>query len=190
MTPLPARPKRKTRGPTILLSLLVAGIVTAASVAVATLVIQEAFTATPASHAPPVVFSAGDDASSLVTQGWLVGPTITASGAAASVTLYGVPGAISVSLGEIMELTNSEAAGGTSYLVTLSSSALPAGVTSMTLSFLDGATLRTWNLAGAGGSFTQYTMSPEEVWELSAVLVMPASGALSAITITATITPA
>ena len=97
------------------------------------------------------------------------------------------------SLGEILKLTNTEASGGVSYLVTLSSTALPAGVTSLALSFTDSGTgggARTWNLASGGGSFTQYEMSPEEAWEISAVIVMPASGALSAITISASITPA
>ena len=197
MTSLPAAapaPRKKRRAGPPLLALLVAALVTAATVAVATLIIQESASVTPAAHAPPVAFSAGDDAAALVAAGWAVGPTITASGASASMTIYGVPGAVSVSLGAILELANSEAVGGTSYLVTLTSSALPAGVTSLALGFTDAGAdptgAQTWNLAAGGGSFTQLKMSPQEAWELSAVLVMPAAGALSAITITASITPA
>jgi hypothetical protein len=163
-----------------------------ASVGVATLIIRQDFTATPAAHAPPVVFAAGDDAASLVTYGFASTPTISASGAAASMTIYGVPGATSVSLGEILELQNNEASGGQAYAITLSTTALPAGVTSIVLSFSDDVagtpTARAWNLATTP-TFTQYTLSPEEIWEFSAVIVMPASGALSAITISASITP-
>lgn len=189
MTPPSSRGPNRSRRGKVLLSLLVAALVAATGMAVATLVVQQSFTVTPAAHAPPVVFSAGDDAATLVTQGWLAGPTITASGATASLTMYGVPGALQVSLGEVIKLTNSESLGGTSYAVTLSSSSLPAGVTNIILSFTDGATPRTWNFANDGLSFGPYTMSPTEVWELSAIIVMPASGALSAITISASITP-
>ena len=189
--PAPSGIRRSRRG-TFLLTLLVAALVAAAGMAVATLVVQQSFSVTPASHAPPVVFATGDDAATLVTQGWLSGPTITASGASASVTLYGVPGALSVSLGDVLELQNTESLGGTAYTVTLSTSSLPAGVSSIVLSFSDDVsgtpTARSWNLATTP-TFTAYTLSPQEIWELSAVLVMPASGALSAITISASITP-
>jgi hypothetical protein len=157
---------------------------------VATLIIRQDFVATPAAHAAPVVFSAGDDAAGLVTVGYASAPSIPASGASASMTIYGVPGATSVSLGEILKLQNTASSGGQAYNVTLSSTALPAGVTSLVLSFSDDVsgtpTARAWSV---GGSSPTYRISAQEMWEFSAVIVMPATGSLSAITISADITP-
>lgn len=172
-------------------SVLVALALLGASVGVATLLIRQDITATPAAHASPVVFAAGSDAASLDTLGYLDNLVIPASGASASLTIYGVPGATSVSLGKVLNLESNEASGGPAYDVTLSSTALPAGVTSLVLSFVDDVggtpTPRTWTV---GASTPTYELAAEEVWEFSAVLVMPASGALSAITISADITPA
>src|SRR5688572_24141255 len=94
--PSPAPPKTRRKGP-VLFALLVAALLMAVTVAVATLVIQQPAQVTPASRAPDVVWAAGDDAASLVSLGFATAPVVSGSGVSVSMTIYGIPGATSVS---------------------------------------------------------------------------------------------
>lgn len=169
------------------------------AVGIAAVVWSQAMTATPTTRTSPVVFAAGDDAASLDALDFLGSsePVISASGAAASFTPYGIPGATALSLGEVVELQNADTADDTNYLVTLSVSGSPAAtLTAFTITFLDDVsgtpTLRTWNLLTTP-TFTQYTLSDGETWEFtvaSLVMTAAASGSQGTLTISASITPA
>lgn len=205
----PARPRTTTaalkprtrRGPltwmrfhktaTLLLALLVLG----ATAGIAAIVFSQALVATPMAGTSPVVFASGDDITSLVSLGLAATPTITSGGGSASITLYGIPGASALSLGEILELTNTDTADNTAFTVSLSVSGSPAAsLTGFTITFLDDVsgtpTLRTWDLLTTP-TLTTYTLSDGETWEFnvsSLTMTAAASGSQGALTITATIT--
>lgn len=181
------------------LSAVVLLLLAGASVGIAAVVWSQAMTATPTTRTSPVAFAAGDDAASLDTLDFLGAsePVISASGATASFTPYGIPGATALSLGEVVELQNADTADNTDYLVTLSVSGSPAAsLTAFTITFLDDVsgtpTLRTWNLLTTP-TLTQYTLSDGETWEFtvaSLTMTAAASGSQGALTISASITPA
>lgn len=171
----------------------------AATAVVAAVLIQQDIVATPSTRASPVVFVAGDDAASLDALDFIgpADPVISSSGAAATFTVYGIPGAASLSLGEVVELQNPVSSDAAAYKVTLSVSGTPASsLTAFNVTFLDDVggvpTLRTWNLLG-GTALPEYTLSDGEAWELtvSSLKMSPAaSGPQGALTLRASITPA
>lgn len=166
-----------------------------ATVGLALVVFSEQLVATPTAGTSPVPFSSGDDITNLVNLGLATSPVITAGGASASITIYGIPGASALSLGEILELTNTDTADNTDFTVSLSVAGTPAAsLTGFTLTFLDDVsgtpTLRTWNLLTTP-TLTTYTLSDGEVWEFnvsSLTMTAAATGSQGALTITATIT--
>jgi hypothetical protein len=178
------------------LTAMVALLVASATVGIAAVVFGQSFTATPTTRTSPVAFASGDDITSLDTLDFADAPVIGASGATASITIYGIPGATSLALGEILELVNADTADNTNYAVTLSVSGSPAAtLTGFTITFLDDVsgtpTLRTWNLLTTP-TLTTYTLSDAETWEFtvsSLVMTAAASGSQGALTITASMTP-
>lgn len=193
-----ARPRRgilQFLGAHKIATTLVALLLVTASVGVALVVFGQQFIATPTAGTSPVPFSAGDDITSLVNLGLATAPVISAGGASASITIYGIPGASALSLGEILELTNTDTADNADFTVSLSVSGTPAAsLTGFTITFLDDVsgtpTLRTWNLLTTP-TLTTYTLSDGEVWELnisSLTMTAAATGSQGALTITATIT--
>lgn len=179
-----------------ILTLALAAMVMAAGIGAAAVVFGQSFTATPTTRTSPVVFASGDDATSLDTLDFIDAPTISASGASASLTLYGIPGASSLSLGEVLELQNADTADNTDYAVTLSVSGTPAvSLTAFTITFSDDVsgtpTTRTWNLLTTP-TLTTYTLADGESWELnvsSLVMTAAASGSQGTLTISASMTP-
>lgn len=179
-----------------LLTLAIASLVMTAGIAAAAVVFGQSFTATPTTRTSPVAFGNGDDVTSLDTLDFIDAPTISASGASASITLYGIPGASSLALGEVLELVNADTADNTNYAVTLSVSGTPAAtLTAFTITFSDDVsgtpTTRTWNLLTTP-TLTTYTLSDAETWELnvsSLVMTSAASGSQGTLTITASMTP-
>ena len=180
-----------------LVSALILLLLLGTAVGIAAVVWSQAMTATPTTRTSPIIFATGDDAASLDALDFLgTGePVISASGAAASFTPYGIPGATALSLGEVVELQNADTADNQDYLVTLSVSGTPAAtLTAFTITFLDDVagtpTLRTWDLLGTP-TFTQYTLSDGEIWEFtvaSLVMTAAASGSQGTLTISASIT--
>lgn len=178
---------------TSMVVLLLAG----ASAGVAAVVFNQSFTATPTTRTSPIAFAAGDDATSLVDLGFLDAPTVSASGAAASIVPYGIPGATGLALGEVLELRNADTSDNTDYVVTLSVSGTPAGsLTGFVITFYDDVagtpTLRTWNLLTTP-TLTAYTLGDGETWEFtisSLLMSAAASGSQGALTISASMTPA
>lgn len=177
---------------TSLVVLLVAG----ASVGIAAVIFGQSFTATPTTRSSPVAFAAGDDATSLVDLGFLDAPVIGASGATAAIVPYGIPGATSLVLGEVLELRNADTSDDTDYVVTLSVAGTPAAsLTGFVITFYDDVagtpTLRTWNLLSTP-SLTSYTLADGETWEFtvsSLLMSAVASGSQGALTISASMTP-
>lgn len=200
-TPLqPSTPAGKRRGRRyVLLAILAFLSLMGIAAGIAAVVWSQALTTVPSTRTSPIIFATGDDAASLDTLDFLGAgePVISASGAAASFTPYGIPGATALSLGEVVELQNPDTADNTNYLVTLSVSGTPAAsLTAFTITFLDDVsgtpTLRTWNLLTTP-TFTQYTLSDAETWEFtvaSLVMTAAASGSQGTLTISASITPA
>lgn len=173
----------------------IAGLLLFATVGIALVVFSQPFVATPTAGTSPVAFSSGDDITSLVSLGMAATPTIATGGGSASITIYGIPGATALSLGEILELTNTDTADNADFTVALSVAGTPAvTLTAFTLTFLDDVggtpTLRTWDLLTTP-TLTTYTISDAEVWEFtvsSLTMTSAATGSQGALTITATIT--
>lgn len=173
-----------------LLALLVIG----ASVGIAVVVFSEALTATPNTRTAPVIFAQGDDAASLDALDFIGAsdPVISASGAAASFTVYGIPGATALSLGEVVELQNPDTTDNTAYSVVLSVSGAPAAtLTAFEITFIDDIDgTVTWDLLGTP-TLAAHTLDDAEIWEFtvsSLTMTAAASGSQGALTITATIT--
>lgn len=177
------------------LTALVAILLVGATIGIALVIISQPFVATPTAGSSPVCFASGDDISSLVGLGLSNTPSIVTGCGSASITIYGIPGATSLSLGEILELDNADTADNAAFTVSLSVSGSPAAsLTGFTLTFLDDVsgtpTLRTWNLLTTP-TLTTYTLSDGETWEFtvsSLLMSAAATGSQGALTITATIT--
>ncbi|MEK6975959.1 MAG: hypothetical protein AABY18_06425 [Candidatus Thermoplasmatota archaeon] len=169
--------------------------VTGASVAVAVVVFSQPLVATPTAGTSPVVFGSGDDITSLDALNLADVPTVSTGGGSASITIYGIPGATALSLGEILELTNTDTSDDVAFSVALSVSGSPAAsLTGFVITFSDDVsgtpTTRTWNLLTTP-TLTTYTLSDAEVWEFtvsSLTMTAAATGSQGALTITATIT--
>lgn len=176
------------------LTALVATSVVAATAVIAAVVFAQDMVATPSTRTSPVVFTAGDDAAGLDALDFIGSsdPVISASGAAATFTVYGIPGATSLSLGEVVDLQNPASSDAADYAVTLSVSGTPAAsLTAFELTFIDDvggvATPRSWNLL-TQPSLPAYTLSDGESWEftVSSLKMTPAaSGSQGALTISA-----
>lgn len=176
----------------VLLSAMTVVLVTA-SVAIAAVVWSQGFTATPTTRTSPVVFSAGTDASALDTLDFIDAPTISANGASASITVYGIPGASALSLGKVLKITNTDTADNTAYAVTLSVSGTPeVTMTAFTVRFVDDIDgTVSWNLLTTP-TLAAHTLDDAETWEIdinSLVMTAAASGSQGALTISASITP-
>jgi hypothetical protein len=182
-----------------LLTALVGGSVVAATAVLAAVLITQEMVATPNTRSSPVQFVAGDDAASLDALDFIGAsdPVISASGAAATFTVYGIPGATSLSLGEVVDLQNPVSSDAADYKVTLSVSGAPsASLTAFTVTFVDDVdgilTPRSWDLL-TQPALPQYTLDEGESWEftVSSLKMSPtASGSQGALTIGASITPA
>ena len=169
------------------------GIVAATAVAAVVMFSQDMVAAT-STRTSPIVFSAGEDSAQLDALDFIgaADPAISASGAAATFTVYGIPGATSLSMGEVVDLQNPASSDAAAYQVVLSVSGTPASsLTEFKLSFYDDvggvATLREWNLL-TQPTLTAYTLSDGESWEftVSSLKMTPAaSGSQGAFTISA-----
>lgn len=189
---------RFVRAHKVLTAFLGASIVAATAVVAAVLIQQDAV-ATPSTRSSPVVFAPGDDAASLDALDFIGAsdPAISASGASATFTVYGIPGATSLSLGEVLDLQNPASSDGAAYKVVLSVSGSPAAsLTDFDLTFVDDVdgvpTPRSWDLRSTS-ALPEYVLSDGESWELnvSSLTMSPtASGPQGALTLRATISPA
>lgn len=175
-----------------ILTSVVALLLATATVGLAAVVFGQSFTATPTTRTSPIAFASGDDITNLDLLDFVDAPVIGASGATASITLYGIPGASSLALGEVLELVNADTADNQDYAVTLTVSGSPAAsLTGFTITFDDSGTLRTWNLLTTP-SLGPFTLSDGETWEFNvASLLMSAvaSGSQGVLTIAASMTP-
>ena len=174
---------------------ILAGLVAMATLGIAVVSFTQPIVATPTAGTSPVAFASGDDITVLDGLNLVDVPTIATGGGSASITIYGIPGASALSLGEVLELRNADTADDASFTVTLSVSGTPAAaLTGFTLSFVDDVsgtpTTRTWNLLTTP-TLTTYTLADGETWEFdvtSLTMTAAASGSLGALTISATIT--
>jgi hypothetical protein len=192
-TPAPKTHFRFFRAHKVLTALLGTSVVAATAVIAAVIFSQE-MVATPSTRTSPVVFVAGDDAANLDALDFIGAndPAVSASGAAATFTVYGIPGATSLSLGEVVDLQNAASSDAAAYAVTLSVSGVPsASLLAFELTFSDDVdgvpTPRTWNLL-TQPSLPAYTLSDGESWEftVSSLKMTPAaSGSQGAMTISA-----
>lgn len=197
--PTPTQVARKTGftawlGAHKVLASVITMVLVTASVAIAAVVWSQSFSATPNTRTSPVTFAAGTDATTLATLGFIDAPVIGASGATASITLYGIPGASSLSLGKVLKVQNPDTSDNTDYAVTLSVSGSPAvTLTAFTVTFVDDIDgTVTWNLLTTP-SLSAHTLNDAETWDItvsSLVESAAASGSQGALTISASITPA
>ena len=174
------------------LTTVVALLVATASVGIAAVVFGQSFTATPTTRTSPVAFAAGDDVTDLDLLDFIDAPVIGASGATASITLYGIPGASSLSLGEVLELRNADTADNQDYAVTLTVSGTPAAtLLDFVIEFDDAGSPVSWDLL-ADPSIGPLTLADGETWEFDVVSLLMtalASGSQGVLTISASMTP-
>lgn len=193
-TPAPPRARRFFRRHKLLATFL-ALMLLGAAVGIAVVLWSQDLTATPNTRTSPVVFAAGDDADDLDALDFIGAsdPVVSANGAAASFTPFGIPGATSLSLGEVVELRNADTADDQDYGITLSVSGTPAAtLTAFTVSFVDDtAGTVTWDLL-AGSPVGPYTLDDGETWEFtvsSLKMTALASGSQGALTLSASMAP-
>jgi hypothetical protein len=172
-------------------SVAIAATLLLATAAVAVLTMQINATVNPAAKAPPVVFANGSDYTSINGAGFAT-LTLGTSATSATLAVSGVAGAASVSLGNVMKVTNSDAT--QAYTVTLTrSTTLDAAITSMTVTIKNGATtLVTWNPVSSATS-TSFTLPAATATDVSITLVIAdgtATGALGSFAIQMAMTPA
>lgn len=174
-----------------ILATLVALLTAVAAVGFATVVIQQPAVATPTAGSSPVCFASGDDITALVGLGLAAAPSVSSGCGSVTITIYGIPGASALQLGEILELTNADTADNVDFSVTLQASGSPAATLSaFTMTFDDNGNTRTLDVENLG-SAGPYTLSDGETWEFnvnSLVMTAAAAGSQGALTITATIT--
>lgn len=160
----------------VAIGLLLAG----ATVAVGLAIINTPVTVTPAARAgaPPVVFADGDDVTGLLDYDFITDPTIGTGGISASFTVKGIPGATSVTAAKALKVTNTDDANNDGFSVTFTPATTVAGVTTLQMTFLDDAVLRTIDLLSATEQ-GPYTLSDNEVWDINIVIVLPASSTIT-----------
>ena len=160
----------------IAIGLLLAG----ATVAVGLAIISTPVTVTPAARAgaAPVVFADGDDVTGLLDYDFITDPTIGTGGISASFTVKGIPGATSVTAAKALKVTNTDDANNDAFTVTFTPATTVSGVTSLQMTFLDDAVLRTIDLLSATEQ-GPYTLSDNEVWDINVVIVLPASSTIA-----------
>jgi len=169
---------------------LLAGVATVATVA-AVLVMQLNVSVASAAKAPPVVFQNGGDYTTIHAAGFAT-LTLGTSGTSASLSLSGVSGAASVSLGNVMKLTNSDAT--VDQTVTLTrSTTLNAAITSFVVTVKNGgSTLVTWDAVSSASS-SSFTLPANTATDVTVALVITdgtATGSLGSFAIQAAMTPA
>ncbi len=170
--PEPELRKERIRG---LFAIPVAAILLVAAVGAAAVALQFLNATTIEARDSPIAFEAGDDYAAINQAGY-ASFTATDGGARASMTLYGVPGAASLAVTDLLKLTNQDA-DAQSYLVTLSrDAALPASVTSLTVTVRNatGVAVDTVDFAStAQGS--AFTLAYGDSFDIDATIVV-ASG--------------
>ncbi len=136
----------------------------------AALTIRQDVTTNPSAVAPDVVFQSGTDYAGINTAGFAT-LTLGTSGASATLALSGVPGAASVSLGNVMKLNNQDAT--QAYTVTLArSTTLDTDITSFVVTIKNGAsTLLTWDAATTATS-SSFTAPAATALDISISLVI------------------
>lgn len=173
------------------LASLIAMLMVAATVGLATVIVTQPIVATPTAGSSPVCFAAGDDITSLVSLGLAASPSVSTGCGSVTITLYGIPGATALQLGEILELTNANTADDIDFSVTLAATGSPAvTLSAFTMTFDDNGNTRSLDVKNLG-SAGPYTLSDGETWEFnvnSLVMTAAAAGSQGALTITATIT--
>ncbi len=191
----PPPPKRQGLGRWIashkVLATAIALLMVSATVGIATVIINQPIVATPTAGSSPVCFAAGDDIASLVALGLAATPSVSTGCGSVTITIYGIPGATALQLGEILKLSNADTADNVDFAVTLAATGSPSvTLTSFTMTFDDNGNTRTLDVENLG-SAGPYTLSDGETWEFnvnSLVMTAAAAGSQGALTITATIT--
>lgn len=161
---------------TVVMGLLLA----TATVAVGLAIISTPVTVTPAARAgnAPVVFADGDDVPGLLDYDFITDPTIGTGGISASFTVKGIAGATSVTAAKALKVTNTDDANNDDFTVTFTPATTVSGVTSLQMTFLDNAVLRTIDLLSATAQ-GPYTLSDNEAWDINIVIVLPASSTIT-----------
>ncbi len=167
-------------------------VVLVVAVAAAAAVALNLFAATSVTaRASPIEFQQGDDYAAIASAGYASLST-TDGGARAAISISGIPGAASLSLTNLVNISNVDA-NGKAYNVTLSrGAALPAAVTSLTVTVRDASgTLTSFNLATTATSGTfRLANGNEATIDVSIILASGTSvGAIGDFNLVALATP-
>ncbi|MCA1819626.1 MAG: hypothetical protein ABR562_07610 [Thermoplasmatota archaeon] len=158
---------------------------------VAVLTLQLNTTVSPAAKAPPVVFAAGGDYTTINAAGFAT-LTLGTSATSATLAMSGVAGAASVSLGNVMKITNSDATQAFSVTLTRSTT-LNAAISSLAITVKDGGTtLVTWDPKSAASS-SSFTLPAATATDVSLAIVIAdgtAVGSLGSFAMQVSMTPA
>jgi len=139
-----------TRRHPVLSSLGVVLVLTGA--VVAGVVLRQDVTVNPAAATPDVVFAAGSDYTAINAAGFAT-ITLGSSATSATMAVSGIPGAASLSLSNVLNLTNQDGSQG--YTATLiRSTTLDAAITDFTVTVktTGGSTVATWDASSSSSS--------------------------------------
>jgi hypothetical protein len=154
--------------------------------AAATMLVMQSVAVSPLSKTPEVLFQNGTDYAALNTAGYAT-VVLGASGTSASLSVSGIPGATSTTLGKVLKLTDTHVTN--AYTVTLSRNAAPdAAITSFIVTVKNGATtLATWD-AVASATSASFALAVSTSLDISVTLTIAdgtAAGAVGSFSIDA-----
>ncbi len=157
---------------------MVGGLLVMSAAVGAALALQQNTIVNP-SAATPITFELGTDYTSINAAGFAT-ITLGTSKTSATLAVAGVPGAASVSLGNVMQVKNNLAS---SFSITVTRSAAPpAALSGFTMTFKDSvtaATVATWNVASTASA--TFTIAASQILDISIVPVITDGTALGAL---------
>jgi hypothetical protein len=147
---------------------------TVPAVVLGALIIVQPVTTTTTPKASSVLFEQGSGYADLNTAGFAT-VTLANGGATASLSVSGVPGAVSTTLGDVLNIKNTHAT--QAYDVVLSTpDTLPAAITSFIITVKDGSTtVANWDAVDNNPSLSSFTLAASSTYTVN-VLVTIASG--------------
>ncbi|HET6399153.1 MAG TPA: hypothetical protein VFH47_06335 [Candidatus Thermoplasmatota archaeon] len=156
------------------LTTLAAVALTIPAVVLGALIIVQPVTTTTTPKASSVVFEQGSGYSDLSTAGFAT-VTLTNGGATAALSVSGVPGAVSTTLGNVLNIKNTHAS--QAYDVVLSTpDTLPVAITSFIITVRDGSTtVANWDAVDNNPSLSSFALPASSTYTIN-VLITIASG--------------
>lgn len=170
----------------------VAALLAVAAVVAGAVLLRQDVAVSSAAQAPDVIFASGTDYATINAAGFAT-LSVGSTGTSATLSLSGIPGAASLSLTDVMKVTNQDPS--QAYTLTLSRSATPnAALTGMTFTVQNAAdaVIATYNAATTGSS-SSFSLPAATTYDISVAVTIAdgtAIGSLGSFTLQFTLVPA